>query len=204
MCLAAGLHAVVWYAGSSFNPLFLQVSHHMTSTRAGFWTALFSGVSGIGTFLGGWLADRMSVRLKDSRWYMLLPGYATVAMIPFQFTSYLPGSLWVAIPSFCIMLTLGAFFFAPSFAMAQGLATFRMRALSTSLLLLVQTTLGLGIGPWLTGFISDRLKPTLDASSLRYALVIVGLINVWAAVHYFWGARSVREDLAATARAAQG
>lgn len=203
MCLAAGLHAIVWYAGSSFNPQFLQVSHQMSAARAGFWTGLFSGISGIGTFLGGWLADRMSVRLRDSRWYMWLPGCATLAMIPFQFTSYLPGSLWLAIPSFCVMLTLGAFFFGPSFAMSQGLATFRMRALSTSLLLLVQTALGLGIGPWLTGFISDRLKPSLDTGALRYALVIVGLINLWSAGHYFWGARSVRGDLEATAHAAR-
>jgi hypothetical protein len=31
--------------------------------------------------------------------------------------------------------------------------------------------------------------------SLRYGLAIVGVVNVWAAFHYFRGARTVREDM---------
>jgi hypothetical protein len=48
------------------------------------------------------------------------------------------------------------------------------------------------------GFVSDRLNPSLGAASLRYALVIVGLVNIWAAFHYLLGARTLRQDLAAT------
>ena len=40
----------------------------------------------------------------------------------------------------------------------------------------------------------------MAASSLRYSLVIVGLVNIWAAVHYFIGARSLRQDLEGTER----
>jgi MFS family permease len=204
MCLATGLHSAVWYSGSGLNALFFQNSHHMTATQAGAWTALFSAVSAVGTFAGGWLADRMSVRWRDRRWYMLLPGYATLAMVPFQFTSYLPTSLAVVIPSFCVMMVLASFFFGPTFAMSQALATFRMRAQSTALVLLVQTLLGQGIGPVLTGIISDHLKPTVGIDSLKYGLVIVGLINLWAAGHYFLSARTLREDLDATAQAVRG
>ena len=202
LCLAAGLHSVVWYAGSNLNAQFLQRSHHMSASQAGLWTAIFSGVAAVGTFAGGWFADRLNVRHQESRWYMWLPGLATLAMVPFQFTSYLPSTLAIVIPSFCLMQGLGAFFFGPSFAMSQALATFRMRALATSLLLLAQTLIGQGIGPLLTGAISDHLKPIVGIDSLRYGLVIVGLVNLWAAAHYFIGARALPEDLAATARAA--
>jgi len=116
-------------------------------------------------------------------------------MLPFQFSSYLAGSLWVVVPSFIIMLILGSMFFGPSFALSQGLATLRTRALATSLTLFMQTLIGLGLGPFLAGAISDYLHPSTGADSLRYGLAIVGIVNLWAAVHYFRGARTVREDM---------
>jgi hypothetical protein len=156
---------------------------------------LLLGIGGIGTLLGGYLADSLSVARGDRRWYMWVPGYATLAMVPFQFSAYLGSSLWVAIPSFSVMLILGSMFFGPSFAMSQGLATLRMRAVSTSLVLFAQTLIGLGLGPFLVGVISDHLKPTMGTHSLAYGLVTVGLVNLWAAVHYFRGARTLRADL---------
>ena len=195
MAIACGLHSLVWYSGSQLNASFLQRSHHMTSAQAGFWLAIFSATGAVGTLLGGYLGDRLSVRHKDRRWYMWVPGMATLAMLPFQFSSYLAGSLWVVVPSFIIMLILGSMFFGPSFALSQGLATLRTRALATSLTLFMQTLIGLGLGPFLAGAISDYLHPTTGADSLRYGLAIVGIVNLWAAVHYFRGARTVREDI---------
>jgi MFS family permease len=199
MSLAAALHSVVWYAGSTFNSPFFVRAHGMTTGEAGSWMALLLAVGGLGTILGGYFADWLSVRTGDRRWYMWVPGYATLLMVPFQFSSYMPASLWIAIPSFSLMMILGSMFFGPSFAMSQGLATVRMRAVATSLVLFVQTLIGLGVGPLLVGFISDHLAPSVGRDSLRYGLVIVGLVNLWAAVHYFRGARTLREDLALAA-----
>ena len=195
MAIAAGLHSLVWYSGSQLNASFLQRSHHMTSGAAGFWLAVFSATGAVGTLLGGYLGDRLSLRSGDPRWYMWVPGWATLMMLPFQFSSYLAGSLWVVVPSFIVMLILGSMFFGPSFAMSQGLATLRTRAVATSLTLFMQTLIGLGLGPLLAGAISDYLHPTMGDDSLRYGLAIVGIVNIWAAVHYFRGARTVREDL---------
>jgi MFS family permease len=196
MSIAAGLHSLVWYSGSTLNASFLHRSHGMTSGEAGSWLAIFAGVAAVGTFLGGYLGDFISVRTKDRRWYMWVPGYATLAMVPFQFSSYMAGSLWLVVPSFIMMQTLGSMFFGPSFAMSQGLAPLRMRAVATSLVLFIQTLVGLGLGPLIVGMISDRLKPSIgDAQGLRYGLVCVGIVNLWAAIHYFRSARTVREDL---------
>jgi predicted MFS family arabinose efflux permease len=195
MSLAAALHSVAWYAGSAFNNSFFIRVHHMSTGEAGSWVALLLAIGGIGTLLGGYFADSLSVATGDRRWYMWVPGYATLAMVPFQFSGYLAPGLWVAIPSFSIMLILGSFFFGPSFAMSQGLAPLRMRAVATSLVLFVQTLIGLGVGPFLVGAISDHLRPTTGTNSLAYGLVIVGLVNIWAAIHYFRGAQSLRADL---------
>jgi MFS family permease len=185
----------VWYAGSALNSSFLQRSHAMTAGQAGFWLAVFAATSAAGTLLGGLLADKLSERHGDRRWYMWVPGWAIIAMVPFQFSSYLGMNLAVVVPSFMLMQTLGSMFFGPSFAMSQGLATLRTRAVGTSLTLFIQTLIGSGLGPFLTGAISDYLYPAYGVNSMRYGLAIVGVINIWAAVHYFVAARTVREDL---------
>ncbi len=79
--------------------------------------------------------------------------------------------------------------------MAQALATVRTRSIATSLLFFVQTLIGYGLGPLVTGYLSDRLMPAFGHDSLRYALAIVGCVNIWAATHYFLGARTLRGDL---------
>jgi MFS family permease len=202
LTLAAALHSVVWYASSIFNNAFLQRSHQMTVAEASYWIALLSAIAGFGTFLGGFAADRLSVRLNDRRWYMWVPGVATLLCVPFQFLAYLSADRAVFLPSFVGLMFTAAVFFGPSFAMTQALATLRMRSVATSLLLLIQTLIGFGLGPSITGYISESLKASYQQDSLRYALVIIGVVNVWAALHYLIGSRSLRQDLEATERLA--
>jgi MFS family permease len=202
LSLAAGLHSVVWYASGAFNNAFFQRSHGMTASQAGYWISFFSIVGGVGTFAGGYLADRLSKRRGDRRWYLWVPGLATLFCVPFQFAAYLVPDMSIVLPMFGTMTFMAAVFFGPSFAMTQAISPLRMRSVATSLLLLLQTLIGQGIGPWLAGFISDTLRPSMGTASLRYSLVIVGLVNIWAAVHYVVGARTLRPDLENTERLA--
>jgi len=198
LSLAAALHSVVWYSSGAFNNAFLQRSHQLSSYEAGVWISILSLIAGIGTFLGGFACDRLSTRFNDRRWYLWVPGVATLLCVPFQFLAYLSPSLSTTLPSFVGLMFMAAVFFGPSFAMTQALATVRMRSVATSLLLFIQTLIGNGLGPAATGYISDALVPSLQRDSLRYALVIIGVVNIWAALHYAWGARTLRADLQAT------
>jgi MFS family permease len=198
LSLAAALHSVVWYASGAFNNAFLQRSHGLTSGEAGSWISILAIIAGLGTFLGGFLADWLSRHRQDRRWYLWVPGVATLLCVPFQFLAYLSPSLNSTLVGFVGLMLMAAVFFGPSFAMTQALATLRMRSVATSLLLFIQTLIGNGLGPSVTGFISDQLKPSYQTDSLRYALVIIGIVNVWAALHYLVGARHLRQDLEAT------
>jgi MFS family permease len=203
LTLAAALHSVVWYASGAFNNAFLQRSHQMSVVEAGYWIAVLSAIAGFGTFFGGFASDRLSARFKDRRWYMWVPGIATLFCVPFQFLAYLSLDRAVVLPSFVGLMFMAAVFFGPSFAMTQALATLRMRSVATSMLLFIQTLIGNGLGPSVTGLISDLLNTSFQQNSLRYALVIIGVVNAWAALHYLLGSRTLRQDLEATEKLAR-
>jgi MFS family permease len=201
MSIGAALHAVVWYSGTTFNAAFFQRSHDLSPGETGSYIAVFSLIGALGSFAGGYLADRISIRRNDRRWCMWVPAIACFAMVPVQLYAYLSPDLTVAVPiAFSLMFVLASMFFGPSFAVAQSLATARMRSVAASVLLFIQTMIGLTLGPAIVGLMSDGLQATHGRHSLAYAMALIGIVNVWAAAHYFWAARKYREDLAATAR----
>jgi MFS family permease len=174
----------------------------MTPGEAGNWIALLSLIAGVGTFLGGVAADQLSSRTKDRRWVPVGTGHRHAAVRAVSVPHLSVGRSRSGIPSFVGLMFMAAMFFGPSFAMTQALATLRMRSVATSLLLFIQTLIGYGLGPSITGLISDQLRPAYQQNSLRYALVIIGVVNVWAAVHYHLSSRTVRQDLEATEKLA--
>jgi MFS family permease len=201
MSVAAALHSVVWYSGTTWNNTFFVWSHGLNSGQAGSRLAIFSLIGAIGSFAGGLLADRLSVKKDDKRWYMWVPGIACIVMVPFQLTAYLSRDLTIVVPiTFSLMFIFASMFFGPSFAVAQSIATVRMRAVSASVLLFIQTIIGMTLGPALVGQLSDMLKPVVgEGSGIAYPMAAIGLVNLWAALHYFLAARRYRQDLVQTA-----
>ncbi len=73
-----------------------------------------------------------------------------------------------------------------------------MRALSSAILFLILNIIGLGLGPWSVGMLSDYLAPTLGQESLRYAMLyLLPAAMFWSACHFYLAGRTLREDLAA-------
>ena len=202
MSVAAALHSVVWYSGTIWNNSFFVWYHGLNTGQAGNFLAIFALIGTIGSFAGGFLSDKISTRKNDRRWYMWVPGIACIVMVPIQFFAYLSPDLGIVVPiAFSFMYVFASFFFGPSFAVAQSVATVRMRAVSASVLLFIQTIIGMTLGPAIVGWFSDRLEPTLgQGPGVAYPMAVIGVVNLWAALHYFLAARKYREDLAETAR----
>ena len=142
----------------------------------------------LGTFLGGFAADRLSTRLQRSP-LVSVGARASPRCCPCRFSSWPTCRRGCpdALPSFAGMMFMAAVFFGPSFAMTQALATLRMRSVATSLLLLHPDADRQG--PRAVGHrLHQRLAGAVagQGDSLRYALVIIGLVNIWAALHYLW------------------
>ncbi|MEZ5892962.1 MAG: MFS transporter [Parvularculaceae bacterium] len=195
MSLAAAMHAFVWYGAGNFNSIFLVQSHGMSTSDIGTMFASFALIGAFGTFFGGFLSDWLSRRYNDERFYMLVPGASVVIGVPLQFAAYLHPDMSVVMVCFAVSAFFASVFFGPSFAMAQALVSPNHRALSASLLLFIQTMIGLGLGPLAAGAIADILEPSYGATALRYALVLLALFNIWSGVHYYLASRTVRADI---------
>ena len=70
-----------------------------------------------------------------------------------------------------------------------------MRAVASAILFLILNLIGLGLGPFFTGVMSDLLVPAFGEDSLRYALMITTCFAFWSAFHYWKASKYLREDL---------
>ncbi|HLZ83317.1 MAG TPA: MFS transporter [Caulobacteraceae bacterium] len=210
MAVAAGLTAFVGYGHASFStPFFLRVHGPEVAAiahRLGLGPLVFLGIAGalttgvgalIGTWTGGWLADKAAAR--DKRAYMSLPAIACLAIAPFIWFIYtVPGSV-LALGLGLFPAVLGTLWYGPVYATAQSVVSPQSRATTAAILLFVLNLIGLGLGPMCVGALNDLLAgPAFglgQAEGLRWALIISGMAFV-AAAALFWLARdTVREDI---------
>ncbi|MGE0623888.1 MAG: spinster family MFS transporter [Pseudomonadales bacterium] len=196
--LGAATQAFVGYGAIAWMPAFLIRTHGMSSGEAGTALGLIIGIAGgIGTVMSGWIGDRLGAR--DVRWYMWVPAWGFLIAVPFSLGVFLLDELWVIlalyiIPAFTVQLYTG-----PTFGMTQSLAPLAMRASASALLLFIVNIIGLVFGPTAVGYLSDVLQETMampDTESLRWALIVCGLVYVVSFVNFMLAARTLKDDLA--------
>ena len=196
LSFACALHAFVTYGMGNFMPLFLGRVHGMEILDVGWYYGLIAGIGGLaGTFFGGWMSDRMSNKTGDKTWYVWIPFISTLLAIPFALITFLvmPTGVSAAF-SYLLPVFAGGWYLAPCIASTHFLVGIRMRAMASAILFFVLNLIGLGLGPMLTGFVSDMLTPSYGDNALRYAMSITVLVNIWCALHYYWATRTIRAD----------
>jgi predicted MFS family arabinose efflux permease len=199
LSFAGSLHAFVGYGVALFLPSFFMRVHGFGLAETSTYLFLIGLTGMIGTFLGGYLADRFGQ--VDKRWYMGIPGIATFLGIPFAYLFYTVGDPMLALVLAVPGAILGPMYLGPTFAMTQTLVTPAMRSLASAILLFVLNLIGLGLGPVFAGMLSDGLRPEYGEESIRYSLLILAIGgNAWAVLHYYLASRTLREDLTAKDR----
>lgn len=199
--LGGAVHGIgAWGAGVWMPAYFMRV-HGMSSGEIGTWFALIFGIGGAaGTMYGGYFADRIVRKTGDPRWYAWFSAVSLLVTVPFSVFVYLWPTPVPALLVFSIPVLIGHMFLGPVTATIQNLGGVRRRAMAAAFYLFLANLISMTCGPLIIGVISDTFQARYGNDSLRYGLlVLVVVTSIWAAVHFFLAARTLREDLAAAA-----
>ncbi|MEC7413946.1 MAG: MFS transporter [Pseudomonadota bacterium] len=196
MAFGAALNAFAGYSTSSWTASFMIRSHGMSTGELGTWLAMIMGFGGaVGVFAGGVIAERLA--RKDVRWYVWLPALTGLICVPFMVANYMVAGAYTALIVSIIPGILFNVYLGNTLAMTHGLVGLRMRALASAILFFILNLIGLGLGPWVIGLLSDQLAPTLGQESLRHAMLyLLPAMMTWSVIHFYLASRTLKEDLA--------
>jgi len=201
LSVGCALTAYVSYGNGNFFPSYLIRSHGMSLSEVGLVLALVTGLTGaIGTFAGGFIADKLGTR--DLRWYLWVPLVGgMLGFLPYFYV--LLGTSTTGILTTLVFYKLvTTVYLGPSIAISHALVPPPMRALASAVLLFVLNMIGLGLGPLFTGLLSDFLQPRFGDESLRYAMALTALVGGIALLMFYLAARQLPRDLAQAKAAA--
>lgn len=193
LILALSIGAFGTYGITQWLPAFFMRSHGLSLTQIGLWSGTAAGIGGIlGVMAGGVLATRLLPR--DNRWELWLPAIAYGGSAPLYALVLLSPSLAVAIGIKVLATFLAASGGGVALSAIQSFAEPHRRATAIALVLFLSSLLGLGLGPWLVGVVSDALHPQFGSESLRYALLLSTFAMLWAGLHFQLSALRARRD----------
>ena len=144
-------------------------------------TAVVIAFAGV---MSGKFADYLAKRYGVQAQAYMVAILKTVAL-PFSIAFYLSTNPTIAVALYLIAGFFGACYLGATFALIQGEAPIRQRAMWAAIALFVNNLIGLGIGPAFVGGLSDFLKPTYGQESLRYAMFFFAAVTPWAIFHYW-------------------
>lgn len=196
LLIASGLAAFVSYGMLNWIPAFLMRTQHMPLSAMATWFAPAAGITfGIGIWSGGALVSRGA--LRSPRSYAMVPGIATLVLIPTLVASLLVHDWRLSLALLLVPMAACTIYVAPALALVQNLTAPRARATAAAILLLMFNIVGLGGGPLFIGMVSDALKVVHGAESLRWALLTLVPVAVAAAIAQLAMARHLDRDFAA-------
>ena len=153
---AIGFPAIsfVTYGLGFWSPPFMQRVHGESIADAGLYLGIGSAIGGfIGIVLGGFLADSLKQRWANARLYIGLS--IPVLALPFALGFLYTDNILVAYLCSFVFSILSPAWIGSGTSTINDLVMPRMRAVASAYYVLMNTFLGLALGPYLIGQISD-------------------------------------------------
>jgi predicted MFS family arabinose efflux permease len=157
VCMVFGLTIAAFgaYGSGTFIPLHFIRTFGLNFTQVGLVYGLIFGVApAIGTFGGGYLANRLGGR--NGAWYALVPALGLLSGGPLFVWAFTLGSWPATAAAMFLPLVLIGIYVAPTFGVVQNMFDSHHRATASAILLFIVNLIALGGGPPLTGWVVDR------------------------------------------------
>ncbi|MXO91235.1 spinster family MFS transporter [Pontixanthobacter aquaemixtae] len=192
--LGYGMVAFMAYSASYWGAPYAERALGADKSDLGWFLGMPSALAGFaGVILGGRMADYLLERREDGRIWVVLFGLVAA-----------PLPLYIAFTTDQLVIFYVASFFAQMFgasalgaaaASSQALVLPRMRGMATATFFLATTLIGLGIGPFMAGYVSATNGDNLSAGMISTLIALpIGLVLLLAALKLVpAAARTVKE-----------
>jgi len=173
LIVAAAFALLAGYSFGVWNFAYLMRCHGLSSVQAGAVTGLSAAGSLVGGIVAGMLTDRL-VR-RDPRWQMGVPiaGIGLALPAGMLYLALDAGAVATAIALVTVFSFFVAFWIAPTYAALSLVVPPQRRAVASAMVMIVGAVGGSGVGPVLTGALSDAFTGHVSGEPLRPALAVM-------------------------------
>jgi MFS family permease len=207
--LSGIFHNFNMYALGSFNSAFLQRFHGMSVRDASVVSSFAVGAVGaIGLILGGWLADKMSIKRRNARLVLSAWCMSIAAPCIFFAVNQPKGS----ITPYILLMAMGTItmyvYYSTVYTAIQDVIEPRLRGTAVAIYFCCMYIFGASMGPVGTGLLSDHFahKAMIDAGAgtmteafkatgLHNAMYIIPILALAAAAVLFAASRTMDKDV---------
>jgi MFS family permease len=147
----------------------------------------------LGTWLGGWFGDRIGPLRPGG--YALIPAVCFIITAPTFALALFAPNLWVCWLLFTFGQMLALAWLGPVITAVQHIVVPSMRATASASFLFINNLIGIAFGIYFLGWLSDAMKATHGADSLRFSILYGLGFYLLAALFYLFAAARLRRDL---------
>jgi MFS family permease len=200
LMVVGGLQTSINYGVMGFTPSFLVREFHLSLAATALQFGLLSAAIGImGPIIAGPLSDWLTARMGGrGRIYLTLFSLGVSPLLGIW--TYSADSALVFYLRFTLYSIILTAWMPPVYSLLYDLVLPRMRGIASSTYIIVSTLLGLGMGPYFVGIVSDR-----NGGDLAQAIISVNVVSpVIIVVLLILLTRINRDESTLLARAREG
>jgi len=172
LIVVAGFQTSINYGVMGFTPSFLNREFGLSPAETGLQFGLLAAALGmIGPIVAGPLSDWLTARMggKGRVWLTIF----SLGVSPFfgiwTYSAEDPTTFYLRFTFYSLILTL---WLPPLYSLLYDLVLPRMRGVTSSMFIIITTLLGLGMGPYFVGIVSDR-----NGGDLGQAIMSVNVVG---------------------------
>jgi predicted MFS family arabinose efflux permease len=193
LSIGASCSSMMGYGVFFWLPSFFVRSYGLSLLNASLFygaVLLIGGLAGI--WAGGWMGDRFGHSQHAN--YARIPAFAFLATVPFYVLAILSPTLTLSFLVLLVPTALGLAWLGPVISAIQHVVRPDMRATASAIFLFINNLIGIGMGTYAIGALSDTLAMRFGDDSLRYSILAGTGFYILAALFFFLAARWLNQD----------